>query len=85
MAPWTARCCWISEDAFLSNETGAVESPYYKAHVSIDAINLIDVPASFRLMPGMTLTADIKVGSRSLGNYVLGEMIHGAGDSMREP
>jgi hypothetical protein len=33
----------------------------------------------------MTLSADIKVGSRSLANYVIGGVIHGAGQAMREP
>ena len=42
-------------------------------------------PDNFRLIPGMRLTADIKVGRRSIADYVLGEMVHGAGSSMREP
>jgi hemolysin D len=76
---------WISEDAFTTDENGAPVPAYYKARIAITATNLINVPASFRLIPGMRLTADIKVGRRSIADYVLGEMVHGAGSSMREP
>ena len=45
----------------------------------------MNVPASTSLVPGMTLTADIKVGRHSLGRYVLGGILRGVGDAMREP
>jgi HlyD family secretion protein len=43
------------------------------------------MPDKFRLLPGMTLTGDIKVGRRSVAMYLIGGMIHGFGTSMREP
>ena len=69
---------WISENAFWVNEqTNQAQDPYYKVGVSIDAMNFINVPENFRLVPGMTLTADIKVGRRSLGAYLLGRLRQG--------
>ena len=76
---------WISEGAFTTDENGVASPAYYKARISIDAVNLINVPKTFRLIPGMTMSADIKVGTRSLGAYLIGGMIHGAGEAMREP
>jgi hypothetical protein len=48
-------------------------------------VSLNEVPASFRLMPGMTLTADINVGSRSVFMYLLRGVIRGVHEAMREP
>jgi HlyD family secretion protein len=77
---------WISENAFWVNEqTNLAQDPYYKVGVSIDAMNFINVPENFRLVPGMTLTADIKVGRRSLGAYLLDGFVKGLNQSMREP
>ena len=39
----------------------------------------------FRLIPGMTLEADLKVGTRSPAMYVLGGALRGVGEAMREP
>jgi hypothetical protein len=33
----------------------------------------------------MTLSADIKVGTRSIWDYLIGGLMRGVGDSMREP
>lgn len=76
---------WISEGAFTSDETNANAPPYYKARIAFDSLDLKAVPPSFRLIPGMTLTGDLKVGTRSVGAYLLSGMIQGAGDAMREP
>ena len=77
---------WISEDAFSQDDvtTQAVE-PYYKARVSILEKHFIGVPDGFRLIPGMTLATDLKVGRRSLARYFLGGALRGVGESMREP
>jgi hemolysin D len=76
---------WISEDAFTTDDNGVVTPAYYRVRVSVDAIKLIDVPSTFRLIPGMTLVADVKVGTRALGTYLIGGMVHGVGEAMREP
>jgi len=76
---------WISEDAFTTDDNGAPTPAYYRVRVKITAIKLIDVPSTFRLIPGMTLIGDVKVGTRALGAYLIGGLVHGVGDAMREP
>jgi hemolysin D len=76
---------WISEDAFTTDDNGQATPAYYRVRVSIVAIKLIDVPGTFRLIPGMTLVADVKVGTRALGAYLIGVLVHGVGQAMREP
>jgi len=76
---------WISEGAFTTDDQGNTVDAYYKAHCSIDRTNFRSVPANFRLIPGMTLTGDIHVGTRSVAMYVFGDMLRGIYESMREP
>jgi HlyD family secretion protein len=76
---------WISEDTFTTDDNGVATPAYYRVRASVDAVKLIDVPSTFRLIPGMTLIADVKVGTRALGAYLIGGMIHGVGEAMREP
>src|SRR5208283_1516889 len=77
---------WISEGAFsFSDDTNQPTDPYYRVRVRIDEMHFIKVPESFRLIPGMTLSADIHVGRRTLGLYLLEGFIRGADSAMREP
>ena len=77
---------WISDGAFWTDEnTGQPTDAYYKIGVSIDRMNFRGVPANFRLMPGMTLKADINVGSRTVASYLFNAGQRGWGESMREP
>jgi HlyD family secretion protein len=79
------RVRWISEGAFTTDDNGQAVSAYYKARVAIERMKFVDVPKNFRLIPGMTLAADIKVGTRSVFRYVVGGFVRGAGEAMREP
>ena len=47
---------------------------YYKARCSIDQLKFRKVPENFRLIPGMTLSADMNIGSRSVAAYLLGQV-----------
>lgn len=76
---------WISEGSFSTDEGDHPTDPYYKARVTITSLHFSGVPASFRLIPGMTLRADIAVGHRSLFRYIIGGFLQGAGEAMREP
>jgi hemolysin D len=76
---------WISEGAFSQDDNGSAIDPYYKARIALTEVKLNAVPDSFRLMPGMTLTADINVGSRSVFMYVLKGVIRSVNEAMREP
>jgi hemolysin D len=86
----------ISADSFTSqdeqrNPTGAVpmsansSEPFYRARVAIDSVALHNTPAGFRVMPGMPVTADVKVGKRTVLSYLLGRVLPVAAEGMREP
>lgn len=79
------KLSWVSEGSFTVDEDGKSVDPYYKARVKIDALHFTGVPSTFRLIPGMTLSADINVGTRSVFRYVMGGFFRGMGDAMREP
>ncbi|MDX8456004.1 HlyD family type I secretion periplasmic adaptor subunit [Mesorhizobium sp. VK9D] len=76
---------WISEGAFTTDDNGQPAEAYYRARCSIDAIKLTAAGPNFRLIPGMTLTADMNVGTRSVAAFLLSGFIRGVGESMREP
>ncbi len=86
----------ISADSFTAqddqrNPTGAVPVPansaesYYRARIAIDRVDLHGTPPDFHLMPGMPVTADIKVGKRTVMQYLLGRALPVASEGMREP
>jgi hemolysin D len=65
--------------------TGRLTTPFYKARVTITKLDLKNVPKHFRLLPGMTLTADIHVGTRSLFWYLARGLVRNVDEAMREP
>ncbi len=76
----------ISEDSFEKDlpDGGAVTT--YKARIRLlDPVRLDNVPADFRLMPGMNATAEIKVGKRRVIQYFLYPLIRYLDTSIREP
>ena len=79
------RLSWISEGAFTEGDDNEVVSPYYKARATLDRLSFTDLPKSFRLIPGMTLKADVRVGSRSIFTYIMGGFLRGMGEEMRGP
>lgn len=85
MAEGTLR--WISEGAFTVNEDSgaAVEQPYYKVRIALTNADLHNVPEGFRLIPGMTLTADVHIGTRSIFMYIVNGAVQGMNEAMREP
>jgi hemolysin D len=86
----------ISADSFTvqddqRNPTGSVpmpgntSEPYYRSRIAIDRVELHGTPKGFRIMPGMPVTADIKVGKRTVLSYLLGRVLPVASEGMREP
>jgi HlyD family secretion protein len=59
--------------------------PFYRTRITIDRVALHDVPVGFRVIPGMPVTADIKVGKRTVLQYLLGLVLPVAQEGMREP
>ncbi|HEY1794712.1 MAG TPA: HlyD family type I secretion periplasmic adaptor subunit [Stellaceae bacterium] len=86
----------ISDGSFTTDDMGVLSDsgttsssqpiePYYKVMVKLTNTSLRNVPAGFRVMPGMTLSGDIHVGSRSLFMYMMRGLVRGFDEAMREP
>ena len=50
-----------------------------------DEMKLHNLPAGFRMTPGMPVTADIKVGRRTVLSYLLSRVVPTLTEGMREP
>jgi hemolysin D len=93
MAEGTVRI--VSPDSFTGqsearNPTSAMPTtasaePFYRSRIAIERVSLHNVPPGFRVIPGMPVTADIKVGKRTVLQYLLGLMLPVAKEAMREP
>ena len=67
------------------SDSGIDTALYYRATVSLDNVRLRNLPASFKLSPGMPVTSDIKVGKRTPMSYLLSRVIPTMTEGMREP
>lgn len=84
MARGTVRT--ISEDSFTRNESeSAARAPYFRSRIALTEVALRDVPEDFRLVPGMTLMADIVVGERTILSYLLEGALRSMAEGAREP
>lgn len=79
------RLSWISEGAFTLDEDGKPVNPFYKARVAVEELHFTRVPPSFRLIPGMTLKADVHIGERSVLGYLISGASRSMLETMREP
>jgi hemolysin D len=75
----------ISDGASTTDVNNQAVAPYYKVRIALSSTQLKNVPKDFRLIPGMTLSGDIKVGTRSLFFYLMEGVMRGTGEAMREP
>lgn len=75
----------ISEGSFSVDENNTPVSPYFKIRVKITGLKMRDVPQDFRLVPGMTLVADILVGRRTILSYLVEGALRTGSEAMREP
>lgn len=86
----------ISPDSFtpqdeMRNSTGAVPLSqtqtgfWYRSRITLDKIELRGVPSDFHLIPGMPITADIRVGKQTVLRYLLGKTLPVVSEGMREP
>jgi HlyD family secretion protein len=72
----------ITEDSFTEKEKAQT---FYRARVTLTTTTLRNVQDSYRLIPGMTVAAEIKSGERSVLSYFLYPLIRGLDESIREP
>jgi HlyD family secretion protein len=84
----------ISEDAFQHNSPVAIDksdkeqegaATFYRTRIDLLSQQLRNVPPGFRLMPGMKVRAEIKVGKRSVISYFLYPVIRALDEGLREP
>ncbi|HEY3075520.1 MAG TPA: HlyD family type I secretion periplasmic adaptor subunit [Burkholderiales bacterium] len=74
----------VSEDTFEKGLNGH-PGPVFRARVSLEKMELTDTPQGFRLVPGSTVSADIKVGTRKLITYFTYPILRSGSTSFREP
>ncbi len=76
----------ISEDAFTEKDKEKPQPPpFYRSRIVLAPPELRAVPATFRLIPGMTVSAEIKAGERTVLSYFLYPLLRGLDESIREP
>lgn len=76
----------MTQDAATTGSgSDKTRSSYFDARVRVTEVQLHDVPAHFRLIPGMTINADIVVGSRTIMWYLLGGALRTGAEAMHEP
>ncbi len=59
--------------------------PFYRGRIAIDRVALHGVPVGFHVIPGMPVTADIKVGKRTVLQYLFGMVAPIPQEALREP
>jgi hemolysin D len=87
----------ISRDSFVpdaANDTGThapreeaarQTKPFYRLLIDLTDMRLRGLPEQFQMLPGMTLTAEMKGGRRSVISYFLYPLLRGLDESIREP
>jgi hemolysin D len=83
----------ISEESYSASGLSASTAPlprdgsgaYHKALVQLVSTELENLPEGAHLIPGMTMIAEINVGSRTVLGYFLNPLTRGLQESMREP
>jgi HlyD family secretion protein len=58
---------------------------FYRGNITLDELLLHDTPPGFRLMPGMPVEADIKVGQHTIMQYFISKVLPVAYSSLHEP
>jgi hemolysin D len=87
----------LTENSFQpdkNNNSASAQTPpknpdgqpaFFRARVTLGPLTLQDVPKDFRLIPGMTTTAEIIVGKRTIISYLLDPVIRLFDEGLREP
>jgi len=86
---------WVSEESFQTGEpagqegslpmSGRTGGAVHRGRMSLVDTKLKNLPPGIQLIPGMTLSADIKVGSRSVISFFLSPILRAFSESIREP
>lgn len=75
----------ISEDTFQRQQAHELDkATYYRARITLSG-HLRNIHSNFRLIPGMEAQAEIKVGTRSVLEYIIHPLIKSLDEAIREP
>lgn len=80
----TAVVASISPDA-LETKTADGQRLIYRVRAAITDVGLTDVPPDFHLFPGLSVTAEIRVGRRRVIGYLTYPLVRAFDESLREP
>ena len=75
----------VSRESYAPEGEGATGPAMHRGQIAVGASHLRDLPPDGGVQPGMTLTADIKVGTRSVLGFFLEPIARGLRESLREP
>ena len=77
----------ISQDAFRREAGASAQGldAYYLSRITFSGSHLKKMGAGAHLLPGMTLSAEIVVGKRSVMSYLLWPLTKAVDESIREP
>jgi multidrug efflux pump subunit AcrA (membrane-fusion protein) len=82
----------ITENSFQPDKSASTPAKetdarpaFFRARIALGPLTLQDVPPDFRLIPGMTASAEIIIGKRRIISYLLDPVIRLFDESMREP
>ena len=95
------KITYISEDAFTGNERMMTEENMsgdaggrlskiargstYQARIELEPGDFRGWAKGAKILPGMTVNAEIKVGDRTVINYVINPFVKALDESIREP
>lgn len=91
------RLLYVSEESYLMNEAGGEAQGaasgragnggggVHRGRIEITGGELQNLPEGSHLIPGMTVSAEIKVGSRNVLAFFLNPLTRGFSESLREP
>ena len=73
----------LGRDAFTKDTKAS--TPYYVGRTTLTTNELRNLPRNAPMIPGMTLSAEIVVGKRTVISYVMYPIIRGLSEAAREP
>jgi HlyD family secretion protein len=90
------RLMFVSEESNAINEGGGESSnpsllgkaqpeAVHRGRVELETTTLEHMPPGARLIPGMTVSAEVKVGARRVISFFLSPLTKGLTESLREP
>ncbi|KIM00740.1 HlyD family secretion protein [Paramagnetospirillum magnetotacticum MS-1] len=77
----------VSGDVLKAEKSGPMgqQASVYRARLALLTRELRNVPPDFRLIPGMAVTAEIKIGTRRVITYFIYPLFRALDESFREP